>query len=125
MGKKNSTNNNSLQSTSLTVYINSELMGKGDDELGKVLMGAYMETLTNFAGQITHIMLVNSGVKLACEGSAVLDLMKELEGMDIEILSCGTCLNFFDIKDSLSVGVVSNMFTIVDVLSRSDKILSP
>lgn len=109
----------------ITIYITSEYLGQGDDELGSVLMGAYFETLNHFADKISHIILVNSAVKLAVEGSAVLDYFQELEKMDIEVLACGTCLNFYKIKDKLQLGAVSNMFTILDILAKSDKVLSP
>lgn len=109
----------------LAVYIGSEFMGKGDDELGAILMGAYFETLSHFAREISHVILVNSAVKLAVKGSAVLDHLQELEKTGIEVLACGTCLNFFDLKEKLRVGTVSNMFTILDILAKSSKTLSP
>lgn len=111
--------------TQLVVYINAETMGRGDDELGRVIMGAYMETLAHFARDISHVIFVNSGVRLACEGSPVLDHLKDLADMDIEMLCCGTCLNHFNIKEKLQVGSVSNMFTILEIISKADKVLSP
>ncbi len=113
------------QDTSIAIYINSETMGRGDDELGARLMGAYMETLTNFATQISHILLVNSGVKLACAGSPVLDHLQSLAEIDIKILSCGVCLKHYDLTDKLQAGEVSNMYTILDSMAKSSKVLSP
>lgn len=110
---------------SMAVYITSEVMGQGDDELGRILMSAYFETLSHFANEITHIIFVNSGVKLAVEGSPVLEELQGLENMGIEVLSCGTCLNHFGIKEKLKAGVISNMFTILDTLSKTGKILTP
>lgn len=109
----------------IAVYISSEFLGKGDDALGTVLMTAYFETLSHFARDISHIILVNSAVKLAVEGSPVLEHFLDLEKMDIEVLACGTCLNFFEIKDKLRVGSISNMYTILEVLAASEKMLSP
>ena len=113
------------QKKSIVVYVASETMGRGDDELGRILIHAYFESLSHFAKDITHIAFVNSGVKLAIEGSPVLDHIKEMEQMGIEILSCGTCLNHFGINEQLAVGQVSNMFTILDVQSKAGTILSP
>ncbi len=107
------------------VYINAETMGRGDDELGAVIMGAYVETLTNFVGSISHILLVNGGVKLVCAGSDVLDNLQQLAEAGVEILSCGTCLKHFNITDELQAGSVSNMFTILDAMSNSRKVLQP
>jgi selenium metabolism protein YedF len=114
-----------MQQKNIFVYVASEFMGRGDDELGRILMQAYFETLSHFAKDITHIAFVNSGVKLAIEGSAVLDYIKEMEQMGIAVLCCGTCLNHFDSKDKLAVGQVSNMFSILDAQSKAGTILSP
>ncbi len=111
--------------TSIAIYITSEFLGTGDDELGAVLMKAYFETLNHFARDISHIILVNSAVKLAVEGSPVLRYFQDLEEMDIDVLACGTCLKFFGIPDSLQVGAVSNMFTILDILAKAPKVLTP
>jgi len=113
------------QKKNMAIYITSEFMGQGSDELGQILMSAYFETISHFATEISHIILVNSGVKLAVEGSEVLEQIQELEKMDIEILVCGTCLNFFKIKDQLRAGTVSNMYTILESMSKTDRILSP
>lgn len=113
------------QKKTIVVYISSEVMGQGDDTLGHILMEAYFETLSHFAKEITHIIFVNSGVKLAVEGSPVLEELQGLEKMGIEVLSCGTCLNHFGIQDKLKTGVVSNMFTILDTLFKAGKVLTP
>ena len=113
------------QKQNIVVHVGSEFMGSGDDELGRILMSAYFETLMHFANKISHITLVNSGVKLAVEGSPVLEHIKELEQMGIEVLSCGTCLNHFGIKEKLAVGQVSNMFTILEAQSKAATIVSP
>lgn len=109
----------------IVIYINSATMGDGDDKLGANLMGVYLDTLSNFAHDISHIILVNSAVKLACQGSEVIEQLQNLAGTGTSILSCGTCLNFFEIKEQLEAGVVSNMFEIIEVMKNSSKILSP
>lgn len=109
----------------MAVYIHAEGMGRGDELLGRTLMTAYLETLLHFANRISHLLLVNGGVKLACEGSPVLGHLQELAGMEVEILACGACLKHFALTTELRVGSVSNMFTIVDILAKSGKVLSP
>lgn len=113
------------QRKNIAVYITAATMGRGDDELGAILMSAYIDTLSHFARDISHIILINSGVKLAVEGSPVLAHLQDLGHSGIEILACGTCLKYFGLTDKLQVGVVSNMFTILDTLSRAGKVLSP
>ncbi len=109
----------------IVVYINAEGMGRGDERLGQMLMAAYMETLLHFAPRLSHLLLVNSGVKLACKGSPSLAHLLELASMEVEILACGTCLKFYGLSESLRAGSVSNMYTIVEVMSKSDKVLTP
>lgn len=107
------------------VYINSEFMGSGDDVLGELLMGNFLSTMGDFVNDISHILLVNSGVKLVCEGSDKLYMMKMLEESGVDILSCGTCLNHFQMKDSIKAGKTSNMFSILEVITSADKVLTP
>ncbi len=111
--------------TSLAVHISSDIMGHGDDELGRDLINAYMETLLHFAKELKHITLVNSAVKLAVEGSPVLGHLQELQSMGVEILACGKCLNHFQLTDRLKAGVVSNMFAIIEAQSKAGKVLRP
>ncbi|MEA1974741.1 MAG: sulfurtransferase-like selenium metabolism protein YedF, partial [Bacillota bacterium] len=98
-----------------SILFTSDEMGLGNDELGKVLMTGYIYTLTEMEELPKYIMFVNSAVKLTTKGSKCIDDIKKLEEKGVEILSCGTCLDFLkiDLKD-LQVGSVTNMYTIVD-----------
>lgn len=107
------------------IYINSEQMGSGDNELGTQLMGTFLSTLGDFVKEVSHILLVNGGVKLACEGSDKTDILVSLNEAGIEILSCGTCINRFNLSDKVKAGQVSNMFAILQVLTTADKIITP
>ena len=119
--------NSSIADTSakMVVYLNSATLGRGDDDLGATLMGAYLDTLANFAAEISHIILVNSGVKLACRDSNVTDQLGNLANTGIKVLSCGTCINFFDLKDKLVVGDISNMFEIIETIKNGGRTISP
>ena len=107
------------------VYVSSAVMGRGDDELGAILMGAFLDTLSQFKNEISHAIFVNAGAKLAVEGSPVLEQLRQLEGLGVQVLVCGTCLNHFGIKDKLAVGSVSNMYAIIETLSRAGRIIRP
>lgn len=109
----------------MVVYVSSEGMGRGDDELGAVLMEAFLDTLSQFKGEISHAVFVNAGAKLAVEGSPVLEQVRQLEELDVQVLVCGTCLNHFGIKDKLAVGKVSNMYSIIETLSKAGRIIRP
>jgi len=109
----------------IVIFIGSEVMGRGDEELGRILMSAFLDTLSQFMPPIEKVIFVNSGVKLAVEGSPVLDQLRNLEQIGIQILCCGTCLNYFGLKEKLDVGEVSNMYAIIEALSRAQKVLTP
>jgi selenium metabolism protein YedF len=109
---------------STVVYVPSETLGRGDEALGGVLMAAYLDTLAQFAQEISHVIFINSGVKLAVEGSPVLEQIQALERMGAQVLCCGTCLNHFRLADRLRVGSISNMLAILEVISRAGRVMS-
>jgi len=105
----------------LVIFVGSDKMGLGNDELGEVLMKGYFYTLTERMPLPKAILFVNSGIRLTVEDSPVLDHIKRLEENGVEILSCGTCLDYYMMKDKLAVGGVTNMYTIVDTMHAAKK----
>ena len=98
-----------------SILFTSNKIGKGDDTLGEVLMKGYIYTLSEMTELPKYIMFVNSGVELTTKGSESIDDLRALEDRGVEILSCGTCLDYLSIDLSdLAVGSVTNMYTIVD-----------
>lgn len=102
----------------------SEYMGKGSDELGAILMKGFLYSITQLKQKPEAIIFYNSGVRLAVEGSQLEDL-KKLEDSGVEIMSCGTCLDYYHIKEDLAVGSVSNMYAIVEKIAAATKVLYP
>jgi len=102
-----------------TIIINSDKMGEGNDELGKVLIKGFIYSLTESLPYPSTLVFYNNGVKLTVEGSECLEDLKVLEEAGVEILSCGTCLDYNNIADKLSVGGVTNMYTIVEKIKNS------
>ena len=102
----------------MTIAFSSSTMGEGSEELGKILMKSFIYTLTESVPYPSTLVFYNGGVKLTCEGSEVLDDLKKLEEQGVEILSCGTCLDFFKIQDKLQVGGVTNMYTILEKIKN-------
>jgi selenium metabolism protein YedF len=86
-------------------------------------MRSFLQTLEQSEVHPQKVILINSGVKLASEGSEVLEDLQELSAKGTEILSCGTCLDFFGIKKKLSVGRVSNMYEILNSLADAGKVI--
>ena len=102
----------------LTIAFGSNTMGSGSEELGKILMKSFMYTLTEATPFPSTLLFYNSGVYLTCEGSEVLEDLKALEEEGVEIISCGTCLDYYNIQDKLQVGEISNMYTIYEKLKN-------
>ncbi len=99
-----------------TVFISSAGIGAGDEQLGALLMRAFLYTLTEADGVPARIILMNGGVRLAVEGSESLVNLRRLVERGVEVLACGTCLEFYQLKDALAVGRVSNMYEIAGLL---------
>ena len=95
-----------------------------DPELGKVLMRALLGTIGKTERKPRKILFLNRGVFLTTEGSASLDVLKELETEGVEILSCGTCLDFFRLREALRVGRISNMYETVEALCGPGKVVT-
>ena len=109
----------------LTAVISSEAMGQEDDRLGKILMKSFLFALTQQDILPETVLLYNGGAFLSCEGSESLEDLKKLEELGVEILTCGTCLDFYGLKEKLAVGGISNMYEIVEKQCRAHTILRP
>lgn len=107
------------------VAVSSDMMGEGSEELGKVLIKSFFFALTQQDELPGTIIFYNGGVKLSTEGSPVLEDLKNLAGQGVEIISCGTCLNFYQLSEKLAVGEVSNMYDIVEHLRKADLVIKP
>ncbi len=107
------------------VAIESEMMGSGDDSLGKILMKGFIYAISQLEELPKTIIFYNSAAKLTLNNSPTLEDIKNLEDQGVEVLTCGTCLDFFDIKEKLAVGSVSNMYTIVERLNDATKVIKP
>ena len=109
----------------VVVAVSSDKMGEGSEELGKVLIKAFFFALTQQDELPGTIIFYNGGVKLSTEGSPVLEDLKNLAAQGVEVISCGTCLNFYQLSEKLAVGEVSNMYDIVEHLRKADVVVKP
>ncbi|MCK8824020.1 sulfurtransferase-like selenium metabolism protein YedF [Fuchsiella alkaliacetigena] len=98
-------------------FINSDVLGQGKRELGEVLIKGFIYTLTELAPAPRAIIFMNSGVKLTTLNEEVIENLEILAEAGVEIISCGTCLDYYQLEDKLEVGSVSNMYTIVELLN--------
>ena len=111
--------------TNTVIVISSDKMGEGNDELGAVLIKGFIYAISQQDTLPSTILFYNGGAKLTCEGSASLEDLKTLEAAGVEILTCGTCLNFYGITDKLAVGDVTNMYVIAEKMTKAGLIIKP
>lgn len=109
----------------MIVVVSSDRMGSGNDALGKVLIKGFIYAVTQLDVLPKKILFYNGGATLTVEGSDSLEDLKSLEAQGVEILTCGTCLDYYQVKDKLAVGSVTNMYAIVEAMAEADKIIRP
>lgn len=107
------------------VAVGSDRMGSGSDELGRILMKSFIFAVTQLDTLPDKMLFYNGGAKLTIEGSESLNDLKALEEQGVEIMTCGTCLDYYGIKDKLSVGSVTNMYSIVETLQGAMSVIRP
>lgn len=109
----------------LVVAVDAETMGRGSDELGKLLMKSFLFAVGQLPRLPKTMLFYNGGATLTTEGSDSLEDLKSLEAMGVEIMTCGTCLDYYGLKEKLAVGSVTNMYSIVETLAGASKIIKP
>ncbi len=108
----------------VTVFVGSSTFGQGAEELGRILIKGLVYAFSQ-ADEVPHrIVFFNDGARLTCEGSEMLDDIRELERRGCEVLTCGTCLDFHGIKDRLAVGGVTNLYAISEIALGPDKVVT-
>ena len=105
------------------VVFDSETMGSGNDDLGMILIKSFLTSIDETAGLPDAMLFYNSGVKLALKDSLVLEELSDLQEKGVNILLCGTCLNFYNIKNDIAVGLISNMLEITEIMTTASKII--
>ncbi len=106
------------------IVVNSESMGRGDDELGTKLVGSFLRKLWAQESKPAAVVFYNTGVKLMARGSSVLDALNGLSASGVDLLACGTCVTSFQLGDRMAVGRVSDMTEITSLLLRADTVIT-
>jgi selenium metabolism protein YedF len=107
------------------MVIAGNTMGTGPEELGAILIKAFINTIKETHPLPKKIVFYNSGILLAAEGSPVIDSLNELEKSGVTLLVCGTCVNYFNKQNLIKAGTISNMYTILESLIAADKVIKP
>lgn len=108
----------------VTIAIRSNKMGSGADELGEILMKSFIYTIKETTPWPATIVLYNSGVYLTCEGSEVLDDFQAMADQGVEIISCGACLDYYNLTDKLKAGEIGNMYSIYEKMRNSNNTIN-
>jgi len=112
-------------SQKMIYVISSDSMGRGSEQLGWALLQTYVQTIKDVQPLPNKIVLYNAGVKLVATESGALNALRQLQEMGVEVLACGTCLDFYQLKSAIQVGQISNMHEIMTTMAEADKIVSP
>ena len=106
------------------VFIGKEIIGAGNEELGKSLMKMYFYTISEGEELPKAILFMNDGVKVPTLNEQAIEHLKDLEKKGVEILVCGACLNFYGLEEKLKVGKVSNMYDITNQMKEAAKVIT-
>ncbi len=107
------------------VAVDTDAMGRGAEDLGRTLMKGFLFALSQLEQLPKTILFYNGGAKLTVDGSDSLEDLRSMAEKGVEILTCGTCLNFYGLTEKLAVGSVTNMYTIVEKLTEAGKVIKP
>lgn len=119
------TNKTVIPSGDYAVVISSEVMGQGDDDLGRKLMKSFFIALSCLDVMPSSVVFYNSGVKLTTDDSEVIGILREIENKGVGIYICGTCVDHYKIGERISIGRISDMYIITQKLSEAGNIIRP
>lgn len=113
----------------LVVAIGCEWMGNassgvGSDELGRILMKSFLYSLTELDVPPEHLLFYNSGIYLTTQGANTLEDLRTLEQKGTVIHSCGTCLDYYQLKEKLAIGSITNMYAIAAAMAEADRLIN-
>jgi len=113
-----------INDNALVLMVAGATLGRGDDELGGILIRSFLHTLGESETIPGHVIFINSGVKLVVEDSPVLEDLRKLRDQGVSILACGTCLGHFGLKEKIAVGEISNMYDITSTMLQAGRIIN-
>ncbi len=106
------------------IIVNNNGMGKADEKLQQTLFAKYIELVQQNGELPAAICFYADGVKLVCEGSPVIEKLRELESKGLRLIVCSTCLNYFDLQDKVQAGIVGGMGDIIEAQTRAEKVIT-
>lgn len=106
------------------LLITADALGKDAPELAKKLMNNYLYTLTEAEELPTHILFLNSGVLTLVEGADTEATLADLSNKGVKVMACGTCVDYFQVREKITVGEITNMYNIRDIMARAAKVIT-
>lgn len=106
------------------IFVNKEIIGAGNDELGQSLMKMFFYTISEGEDLPKSILFMNGGVKVPTLNDQAIEHLKVLQDKGVELLVCGACLNFYGLEDKLEVGKISNMYDITNAMKEASKVIT-
>jgi selenium metabolism protein YedF len=116
---------NHLEKGNYIIAVASDKMGEGDDNLGHLLMANFIKAVKDLDRLPTKMVFYNKGVTLAAKDSPVVEDLKDLEKMGVELLLCATCINYYALESGVGTGILSNMYAIAEAMASAGNILRP
>ncbi len=107
------------------VVVDTNVMGRGSDELGKNLLKMFIYSLTEQDVLPKQVIFYNGGVSLVTEDSDSLEDLQMMADQGVEIYACGACLNFFELTEKVAIGEITNMYRIVEMMRQAPKVVKP
>ncbi len=107
------------------VFLSKDTFGEGDEEFSRTLLNLFLQTLFETGQRPQAILMANSGVKLMAKNSAVLKVLQDFQKDGVEVAACGLCVDYYGLKEDISVTQITNMFAICEYLTSAEKVLSP
>ena len=107
-----------------SIFINKEIIGAGNEELGQSLMKMFLYTISEGEDLPKSILFMNGGVKVPSLNEQGIEHLKVLQDKGVELLVCGACLNFYGLEDKLEVGKISNMYEITNAMKEASKVIT-
>lgn len=108
----------------LVAAISADSMGRGSEELGKILIKGFIFSLSQLTPPPQTVVFFNSGVRLTLRDANTVDDLRTLVDKGCRVLICGTCVDYYQCKDEVAVGEIVNMYGIVEAMSAARSVIN-
>ncbi len=108
----------------LLILIKSAGFGEGEPDLSNTLLNNFFKSFFKVNVFPDKIIFLNNAIFLTTTESTTLEILHKLEIHGCQILSCGTCLDYYQRQDQLKIGTVTNMQDTVEAITNYQKVIT-